>query len=212
MHGHDVRVLQDYLTLAGFPTTIDGAFGPGTKRNVIRFQRQQHMAANGIVTYTVNTKLRAIVASSSQSTPATAPAGRAVINSAGLAVAPSNAPATIKAIIAAGNRIAHTPYVWGGGHGSWNASGYDCSGSVSFALHGGHLLSSPLVSGAFETYGSAGRGRWITVYANSGHVYMKIAGLYYDTGAQSSSNANDRWSTHRSSPGSGYVVRHPTGW
>lgn len=210
MRGHDVRVLQDYLTLAGFPTTIDGSFGSGTKRNVIKFQRQQHMPANGVVTYTVNTKLRSIVATATPST--TTPGSRARLNSNGLVSAPANAPTQIKSIIAAANRIAHTPYVWGGGHASWNASGYDCSGSVSYALHGGGLLSSPMVSGSFESYGAAGAGRWITIWANGGHVYMQVAGLYFDTGAQSSSNGNDRWSTRRASPSSGFVVRHPTGW
>jgi peptidoglycan hydrolase-like protein with peptidoglycan-binding domain len=215
MTGHDVRVLQDYLTLAGFPTTIDGSFGASTKRNVIRFQRQQHMNANGIVTFSVNTALRAIVAKATPATPATpatTPGGRAVINSSGLASAPANAPATIKAVIAAANRIAHTPYIWGGGHASFNASGYDCSGSVSYALHGGHLLSSPEVSGSFESYGGPGAGQWITIWANGGHVYMQVAGLYFDTGAQSGSNGDDRWSTGRASPAGGYVVRHPTGW
>ena len=210
MAGHDVRVLQGYLTVAGFPTTVDGSYGAGTKRNVVAFQRQQNMPANGVVTYTVNTKLRSIVATATPSS--TTPGSRARLNSNGLVSAPANAPAQIKSIIAAANRIAHTPYVWGGGHGSWNASGYDCSGSVSYALHGGGLLSSPMVSGSFESYGGAGPGSWITIWANGGHVYMQVAGLYFDTGAQSSSNGNDRWSTRRASPAAGFVVRHPTGW
>jgi peptidoglycan hydrolase-like protein with peptidoglycan-binding domain len=208
MKGHDVRVLQDYLTLAGFPTTIDGSFGTTTKVNVIRFQRQQHMIANGVVTFTVNTALRALVA---RANPATTPAGQAVLNPSGLASAPAGAPAAVQAAVAAANRIAHTPYVWGGGHASFNASGYDCSGSVSYALHGANLLSSPEVSGSFESYGSPGPGHWITIWANGGHVYMQIAGLFYDTGAQSGSNGNDRWSTQRASPAGGYVVRHPAG-
>ena len=109
-------------------------------------------------------------------------------------------------MIAAANSIATTPYVYAGGHGSWNASGYDCSGSVGFALHGGGLLSQTEDSSQMESYGAAGPGQWITVYANAGHAYAKIAGLYFDT-----ANGQDRWSTRRSSPG-GFVVRHPRGY
>jgi peptidoglycan hydrolase-like protein with peptidoglycan-binding domain len=208
MKGHDVRVLQDYLTLAGFPTRIDGSFAASTKRNLIKFQRSAGLTPNGVLTYAGNKALRAAVAAANSSTTA---GGRAVLHSNGLASAPANAPASIKAAIAAGNRIAHTPYIWGGGHASFNARGYDCSGSVSYALHAAHLLSAPEVSGSFESYGSPGAGHWITLWANSGHVYMQIAGLYFDTGAQSSSNGNDRWSTRRASPAGGFVIRHPSG-
>ena len=85
-----------------------------------------------------------------------APVGRATLTPDGLAVAPANAPAAVKAVIAAGNKIAFKPYIYGGGHGSFNAAGYDCSGSVSYALHGGHLLASPEDSGELESYGSSG--------------------------------------------------------
>jgi hypothetical protein len=208
MRGHDVRVLQDYLTLVGFPTTIDGSFGSTTKKNVIRFQRVQHMTPNGVVSFAVNRALRSAVAAAN---PATTPGGHAVLNRNGTASAPANAPATVKAVIAAANRIAHTPYIWGGGHGSFNSRGYDCSGSVSYALHGGHLLSVSEDSSQLESYGSPGGGHWITIWANAGHAFMQVAGLFFDTGAQSSSNANDRWSTRRASPAGGYVVRHPAG-
>src|SRR4051812_46182920 len=86
------------------------------------------------------------------------------------------APGVIRRVIDAGNRIAHFPYKYGGGHGSWNDTGYDCSGSVSYALHGAGLLSAPLTSGQFMSWGAAGRGRHITIYASPGHVYMVVAG------------------------------------
>ncbi len=113
------------------------------------------------------------------------------------------------AVIRAANRIASHPYKYGGGHGSFRDSGYDCSGSVSYALHGGGLLRSPLDSGAFMSYGAPGRGRYITIYANPGHVYMVVNGRRFDTSARFETGS--RWtSTHRSP--SGYVVRHPPGY
>jgi cell wall-associated NlpC family hydrolase len=144
--------------------------------------------------------------------PPNAPVEKAHLNSDGLAVAPADAPAVIREIIAAANQIAFDPYVYGGGHQSFQSNGYDCSGSVSYALHGGGLLSSPYDSTQFETYGTAGHGRWITIWANGGHAYMNVAGLWFDTAAQSSSNGNDRWSATRISGSSGFIVRHPTGW
>jgi peptidoglycan hydrolase-like protein with peptidoglycan-binding domain len=208
MTGHDVRVLQDYLTRAGYSTSVDGQFGSTTKRHVISFQRAHHLHGDGVVTWTVSQALRAAVAASARSAPS-GPAGRATI-SHGRAIAPSNAPAAIKAVIAAGNQIAFKPYIYGGGHGSWNDSGYDCSGSVSYALHGARLLSSPEDSTELESYGSAGRGRWISIWANSGHVYMYVAGLRFDTSAQSSTGGS-RWTTAGRS-NSGFVERHPTGF
>jgi hypothetical protein len=144
--------------------------------------------------------------------PNDAPVEKATLNSQGLAVAPADAPQVVREVIAAANKIAFKPYVYGGGHASFNSSGYDCSGSVSYALHGGGLLSSPLDSTEFESWGSSGLGRWITIFANGGHAYMNVAGLWYDTAAQSTSNGQDRWSATRVSPKSGFVVRHPTGW
>ena len=121
---------------------------------------------------------------------------------------PRDAPPIVRDVIRAGNVIAKTPYLWGGGHGSWSASGYDCSGSVSFALAGAGLLDSPLTSGAARPVGAPGRGRWITVYANGGHVFMEVAGLRFDTGGISGSGT--RWqATGRST--SGFVARHPEG-
>ncbi len=125
----------------------------------------------------------------------------------GIAVPPRNAPSVVRSVIAAANEIADTPYVWGGGHGSFEDSGYDCSGAVSFALHGGGLIDSPLDSTGFTVWGSAGFGRWITVYANSGHAYAVIAGLRWDT----SGGAGPRWHGDQRSP-AGFVARHPSGY
>jgi peptidoglycan hydrolase-like protein with peptidoglycan-binding domain len=206
MHGHDVRVLQDFLSRAGFATPIVGAFGPLTKHNVVAFELSRGLRPNGVVTWGVSQALRGAVA---------ARAAREVRGArarlvGGLALAPASAPAPVKAVIAAGNQIAFRPYLYGGGHGSWLSSGYDCSGSVSFALHGGGLLTSPEDSTTLESYGSAGPGSWITIFANAGHAYMIVAGLRFDTSAQSSTGGSRWTSAQRSS--AGYVVRHPTGF
>lgn len=144
----------------------------------------------------------------SGSSPTVAPpsGSRATLNPDGTANAPANAPAAVKEAIAAGNQIANTPYIWGGGHGSFEASGYDCSGSVSYVLHGGGFLDSPLDSTGLMTWGDSGPGNWITVYANSGHTFMRVAGLRFDT-----SGAPPRWQTAPRSS-AGYVVRHPAGY
>jgi peptidoglycan hydrolase-like protein with peptidoglycan-binding domain len=209
MKGHDVRVLQDFLTRAGYSTPIVGTFGPTTKRNVIAFQKAHHLTANGVVTYSVNLALRAAAGATAPAVQTTGPVGKAHLNSDGTATAPANAPAAIKAVIAAGNRIAFKPYIYGGGHGSWNAAGYDCSGSVSYALHGGGLISSPEDSGSLESYGRAGAGSWITIWANAGHVYMYVAGLRFDTSSHGTNGS--RWTTATRS-NAGFVERHPTGY
>jgi cell wall-associated NlpC family hydrolase len=128
------------------------------------------------------------------------------------AVAPAGAPAAVRSVISAANRIRTLPYVWGGGHGRWQDSGYDCSGAVSYALHGGRLLTSPLTSGSFATFGEAGPGRWITVYANASHAYMVVAGLRFDT-AGDTSGTGPRWHpTVAAAAGGRYVARHPIGY
>jgi len=131
---------------------------------------------------------------------------------AGRAVAPLNAPPLVKQVIAAANHIRATPYIWGGGHGSWVSSGYDCSGAVSYALHGGKLLTTPLTSGSLETFGEAGPGRWITIYANASHAYMVVAGLRFDT-AGDTSGTGPRWHPTTAAAATGrYIVRHPVGY
>jgi peptidoglycan hydrolase-like protein with peptidoglycan-binding domain len=136
------------------------------------------------------------------------PPGAAVVGPGGLAVAPAGAPAAIAAIIQSGNVIAHMPYRFGGGHQSWQDTGYDCSGSVSFALHGAGLLDAPLASYDFYGWGEAGPGQWVTIYAKDDHAFMVVAGLRYDTAA--SKGGGSRWTTASRAP-DGYVARHPAG-
>jgi cell wall-associated NlpC family hydrolase len=145
-------------------------------------------------------------------TPAeTGPPGKALLIN-GRAIPPVNAPPAVKQVIAAANKIRTKPYIWGGGHGRWWDSGYDCSGAVSFALHGGGFLTSPLPSGPMETWGSGGRGRWITVYANGGHAYAVIAGLRWDT-AGNTHGTGPRWHKSLSAAASGpFAARHPAGY
>ena len=126
------------------------------------------------------------------------------------AIAPANAPAAVKRVIAAANHIRTLPYIWGGGHGRWQDSGYDCSGAVSYALHGGRLLTSPLTSGSFEAFGEEGPGRWITIYANAGHAFAVIDGLRWDT-VGDESGTGPRWHPEMVST-AGFVARHPAGY
>jgi cell wall-associated NlpC family hydrolase len=145
--------------------------------------------------------------------PAPSPAQRTAANCGatlveGEAIAPPDAPPVVRQVIAAANEIDTTPYIWGGGHASFTAKGYDCSGAVSYALHGAGLLDYTQVSGQLAHYGDFGPGRWITIYANAGHAYMTIAGRRFDTSAQWIDGS--RW-THLSRSSAGYVVRHPLG-
>ena len=209
--GKDVRLLQRYLTQAGFETTADGAFGPLTARSVRRFERSDGRAVNGVVP---PRDARAIQAQAVEAEPEEveetepAPTGRARITRDGLAVAPADAPEPVKQLIAAGNEIATKPYKYGGGHGSWRDSGYDCSGSVSYALHGAGLLNRPRDSGELMDWRFAGRGDWITVYAHGGHTYLMVAGLRFDTSGLDEDGT--RWHDTRASK-DGYAVRHPRG-
>jgi peptidoglycan hydrolase CwlO-like protein len=124
------------------------------------------------------------------------------------ASAPASAPSAIQAAISAANAIASTPYIWGGGHGSFESSGYDCSGAVSYALHGGGFLESPLDSTGLETWGEPGPGKWITVYANAGHAWMMIAGLAFDTVG----GPGPRWHSSPVDSPEGFIARHPPGY
>ncbi len=133
----------------------------------------------------------------------------------GLAVPAPGTPQGIVTMLDAANSIAFDPYIYGGGHASFNSPGYDCSGSVSFVLHAGGLLATPLDSEQFLQYGLPGRGKWITIYTNGPtHAYMEIDGLWFDTAAQTALNGNDRWSPTRiGEPGYGhFVARHPQGF
>jgi cell wall-associated NlpC family hydrolase len=130
----------------------------------------------------------------------------------GLAAAPMSAPAAIQQIIWAGDEIVGLPYIYGGGHASFISPGYDCSGTVSFALHGASLLAAPEDSSEFETWGSHGLGRWVTIFSNPGHAYMTVAGLRLDTSAADdpSNQQGPRWRPLRPANG-GFTVRHPLG-
>jgi cell wall-associated NlpC family hydrolase len=134
------------------------------------------------------------------------PMRRAYLTRQGHAVAPPGAPWEVRRVIQAANRIASRPYQWGGGHGSFYSWGYDCSGSVSYALHGAKLVRSPRTSSSLMSYGRSGRGKWITIYANGGHTYMVVAGLRFDTAARKWTKS--RWTRHYRSH-NGYVARHP---
>ena len=134
--------------------------------------------------------------------------GGIAVDTGGMVQAPPGAPAAVAQVIAAGNAIATLPYIYGGGHASFHADGYDCSGSVSYALAAAGLVSSPMVSGDFENWGDPGPGKWITIYANAGHVWMDVAGWRFDTVALA--EGGTRWS-RGGGEFSGFVVRHPPG-
>jgi hypothetical protein len=217
--GGDVTLLQRYLTKAGFRTAADGHFGRQTATAQRRFERAQQRRVDGRASRGEQRLVkRQAGARSAQSPPPSAGSpsaqhGRATIGPDGrTAIAPDDAPPEVKAAIEAANRITNKPYKYGGGHGRWEDSGYDCSGAVSYALHGGGFLDRPLDSSGLARWGAAGRGEWITVYANSGHAYVVIAGLRFDTSSGgSNSGSGPRWrETSRSS--SGYTARHPDGF
>ena len=134
--------------------------------------------------------------------------GGIAVDTGGMVQAPPGAPPAVAEVIAAGNAIATLPYIYGGGHASFHADGYDCSGSVSYALAAAGLVSSPMVSGQFESWGDPGPGQWITVYANAGHVWMEVAGWRFDTVAQAETGT--RWA-QGGGEFDGFVVRHPAG-
>jgi peptidoglycan hydrolase-like protein with peptidoglycan-binding domain len=212
MHGHDVRVLQGYLTVAGYPTSIDGDFGPGTKANVVKFETAHQLTANGVVTYAQSRALRQVVATALVG----GAVSKATINADGTANAPAGAPPAVVAMIAAANKIIDKPYIYAGGHGRWNDNGYDCSGAVSFALHGAGMLSAPEDSTELESYGSPGPGKWVSIYANPNHTWIVIAGIAFDTahyGPTTPGGTGPRWLTNPTgnlADGQNYVVRHPS--
>ena len=212
MSGGDVTKLQRYLTRTGFRTAADGAFGPRTARSVRRFERAHERAVNAVVSRKEARliKRQALAAEEElpEETETTTTTERATLTSDGLAVAPESAPDAVKKVIAAGNEIAKKPYRYGGGHGDWEDSGYDCSGSVSYALRGARLVKRPMSSGEYPSWGKPGRGEWITVYAHGGHMYMVVAGLRFDTSGLKEDGS--RWHDTKRSR-SGYAVRHPAG-
>jgi peptidoglycan hydrolase-like protein with peptidoglycan-binding domain len=196
--GSAVERLQKALKISP-----DGEFGPETEAAVRRLQERHGLSVDGVVgpaTWAVlgiktqgELKPSAAVLHSSESGSESSSSGGSSI---------------VARVIAAADEIATRPYVYGGGHGSFSSSGYDCSGSVSYALHGGGLLDSPEDSTSLESYGAPGPGQHITIYANSGHAFMVIDGKRFDTVALAESGS--RWSGSMASS-SGYVVRHPEG-
>jgi cell wall-associated NlpC family hydrolase len=210
-----VKLLQRYVSEAGHRATRDGEFGPHTWRALRATERDLELSADGVATRREQRAIRRAVkdfgsGGAAYVTPPpptrVVPGAKGTVSPDGYAVPPASAPDVVKRVIAAGNAIAKTPYKWGGGHASWNDTGYDCSGSVSYALHGGGLLDSPLVSGDFAHWGASGRGSWITLYANASHVYMVVAGLRFDTSARSQTGS--RW-TAEMRASDGFTLTHP---
>jgi hypothetical protein len=214
MRGHDVRVLQDFLTRVGVATPVDGRYGPYTARRVKTWERRSERKVNGRMTRPDARVLRrqvergeSVMAPRTMAAPAV---DQAVLGEDGLAVAPASAPSEVKATIEAANAIVGKPYKYGGGHGKWEDSGYDCSGSMSYALHGGGFLDQAMTSSDFARWESPGEGTWITTYGNSGHSFMVVAGLRFDTG-YNNRGKGPRWSDEMR-PTGGYTVRHPEGF
>lgn len=211
MKGGDVRELQRLLARLGQSLAADGDFGRATARALSGWERAAKRRADGRLAAGDLTALRAAAQSAPPpSVPPPAAPATATIAANGLAVAPQGAPAGVVSMIAAANRIAKTPYRYGGGHPKFDDTAYDCSGSVSYALHGAGLLNSPWDSTMLESLGQPGPGIWVTVYANAGHTFMVIAGLRFDTSGQR--QAGTRWQAVGTRGYDGFVVRHPTGY
>jgi peptidoglycan hydrolase-like protein with peptidoglycan-binding domain len=198
--GGDVRVLQSSLDRLGQPTAVDGVFGRATRRSVRRYERAEELRVDGRVS---RPQARGILARLDQ----VAPVATATLEGR-TAVAPEGAPQQVVDAIAAANRIARKPYRYGGGHRRFRDSGYDCSGAVSYVLHGAGLLDRPLDSSGLARWGRRGRGAWITVYANRGHAYVIVAGLRFDTSGRG--ERGPRWRPEQRSP-RGYAARHAEG-
>jgi peptidoglycan hydrolase-like protein with peptidoglycan-binding domain len=207
-----IRRLQEALHVEA-----DGTFGPETEAAVKRMQAHHGLTTDGVVgpeTWSAlgigeHTTLHPPHAASQHSGGASGNTGGGSGSTGGESSSTGGeGSSVVQRVIAAADEIATRPYVFGGGHGSFQSTGYDCSGSVSYALHGGGLLSSPEDSSALESYGEPGPGSHITIYANSEHAWMVIDGRRFDTVAQQESGS--RWSDSMSST-AGYVVRHPPG-
>lgn len=222
--GADVKELQRELRSAGYRTAVDGEYGNDTAKRVRAFEGNEQLKVDGKVTPADAQKLQETtergengeeelptggMAPGETEKKQTTPGAKATVGDDGFAVAPAGAPPEVQKAIAAGNEIAKTPYKFGGGHAKLKDSGYDCSGSISYALRKAGIMKSSLASGPMMKFGESGPGEWITLYANSGHAYMVIAGLRFDTSARKQEGS--RWSS-KSRSSKGYTARHPEGF
>lgn len=186
--GGGVQALQSAIGVGA-----DGVFGPQTEAALKRWQGSHGLQADGVAGPMTRGKLGM---------------GPGPVLKRGGKARSAGGDSRVARVVAAANRIATTPYKYGGGHGSFNDSGYDCSGSISYALRGGGLLNAPRASGGFASYGASGPGKRITIYASGGHAYMTVDGRRFDTSARS--QTGNRWTSEQRSS-SGYTVRHPVG-
>jgi len=222
--GREVRVLQRWLTLTGFRTKVDGHFGAGTRNAVRRYERANGQRVDGWVSREQAHGLRRRAYAARGAAQGTAPAAAAAVPPPGTlftptpnailapdgltAMVPVAAPPQVREAIVAANRIVGRPYRWGGGHAKLEDDAYDCSGAVSYALIGGGLLRGPLDSTGLKRFGETGAGPWLTIFANTGHTYVVIAGLRLDTSG--TGGKGPRWHADARSD-KGYVARHPPG-
>ena len=192
---------------AGEAASSSGADPPATSGAGAQAQISAGSGAGGLAQPISGSQVRAELAASGMS----ANPNQATLTPGGLAIAPIDAPSVVQEVIAAGNQIARLPYRYGGGHVTYEDTAYDCSGSISFVFEAAGLLNGPVVSGELMTWGNAGPGKWITVFANSGHTFMYVAGLRFDTVALAETGS--RWSNRSADePDLGtFAVRHPPG-